>query len=178
MAFIPEVSEEQADPGLRQVYQSIRKDFGFLPRLVQAQGTRPDVVRAFAETYQAIFRKGTLPPELKEKIGIVVSAVNSNSYCIIAHLEILRGLGVEKRLGRQLVNDFEQAEAPDAEKAVFRFAAKLTREPFAVKEADVAELRRHGWDDAAILEISLAASYFNALNRLAAALGVVPEHAF
>jgi uncharacterized peroxidase-related enzyme len=178
MAFIPEVSEEQADPGLRAVYDSIRKDFGFLPRLVQAQGSRPDVVRAFDETYQAIFRRGTLPPELKEKIGIVVSAVNSNSYCIVAHLEILGRLGVEKRLGRQLVNNFEQAEVPEPEKAVYRFAAKLTREPFTIKEPDVAELRRHGWDDAAILEISLAASYFNALNRLAAALGVIPEHAF
>jgi len=178
MAFIPEVSEEQADPTLRQVYARIRKDFGFLPHLVQAQGSRPDVVRAFDETYQAIFRQGTLPPELKEKIGIVVSAVNSNSYCIVAHLEILGRLGVERGLGRQLVSDFEKAEVPDAEKAAYRFAAKLTREPFAVKQTDVAELRRHGWDDAAILEISLAASYFNALNRLATALGVVPEHAF
>lgn len=178
MAFIPEVPEEQADPGLRQIYEAIRSDFGFLPRLVQAQGTRPDVVRAFYENYRAILRQGSLSPALKEKIGIVVSAVNSNSYCIVAHLEILQGLGVEKRLGRQLVTDFEQAEATDAEKAAFRFAAKLSREPFAVKEADVAELRRHGWDDAAILEISLAASYFNALNCLATALGMVPEHAF
>jgi uncharacterized peroxidase-related enzyme len=178
MAFIPEVSEEQAGEDLRQTYAHIRDDFGFLPRLVQAQGSRPDVVRAFFDQYRSIFRRGTLPPELKEKIGVVVSAVNSNSYCIVAHLEILKQLGMDRALGRRLVNDFERAAVPEAEKALYRFAAKLTREPFGVKEPDIAELRRHGWDDAAILEASLAASHFNALNRLAAALGVVPEHAF
>jgi len=51
----------------------------------------------------------------------------------------------------------------------------LTLTPFEVKEADVSELRRQGWDNAAILETALVVSHFNFLNRLAAALGVVPE---
>lgn len=178
MAFIPEVSEEQAGAELRPIYAAIRQDFGFLPHLMQAQGSRPDIVRATFELYRSIFASRALPRELKEKIGVVVSAVNSNSYCIVAHLEILRRMGIEKSLGRQLVQDFERAQVPEPEKALLRFAAKLTREPFQIKEADIAELRRHGWDDAAFLEASLAVSYFNSLNRLAAALGVVPDHVF
>lgn len=178
MSFIPEVPEEQAGPGLRQSYSDIRETFGFLPHLWQAQGSRPDVVRTGLDYWRAIYRAGTVSPVLKEKIALVVSAANVNSYCIMAHLELLSRLGVDKALGKKLTQDFEAADVPEKEKVVFRLAEKITREPFKVKRADIDELRRHGWDDAAILEICLACSHFNFLNRLAAALGVVPDHAF
>lgn len=175
MAFISEVPEEQADPALRQTYAQIRQELGFLPHLWQAVGSRPDILRVSMEFWHLLFRKGVLAPELKEKIALVVSAANADSYCIAAHLEMLQHLGVDRTLGEELVVGYEAAKVPEREKALFRFAEKLTREPFEIKEPDVAELRRHGFDDAAILETSLVASHFNFLNRLAAALGVVPD---
>lgn len=178
MAFISAVSEEQADAGLQETYAQIKKELGLLPHFWQAQGSRPEIVRAGWELWRVLFRTGVLPLVLKEEIGLVVSAANSDSYCIALHLEMLHGLGVEKSLGRQLVRDYESAPVPEPEKALFRFAEKVTREPFKIKEPDVRELRRHGWDDAAILEVSLLASHFNFVNRLAAALGLVPEHVF
>ena len=178
MAFIPEIPPERADPGLGQSYNQIQEVFGFLPHFWQAQGSRPDVVQAGLEYWRTIYRTGKVSPALKEKIGLVVSAANVSSYCIIAHLELLSQLGVDKALGRQLTRDYETADAPEREKAVFRFAEKVTREPFKVKEPDITALRSHGWDDEAILEICLVASHFNFLNRLAASLGVIPEHAF
>ena len=96
----------------------------------------------------------------------------------MAHLELLSRLGVDKSVGRRLTRDYESADVPEREKVVFRLAEKISREPFKVKEADIEELRRHGWDDAAILEICLVASHFNFLNRLAASLGVVPDDVF
>ncbi|MDA2913363.1 peroxidase-related enzyme [Acidobacteriia bacterium AH_259_A11_L15] len=179
MTFIPEVSEEQAGVELRQSYAQIREEFGFLPHFWQAQGSRPDVVRASLVLWHAIYRTdGALPPALKEEIGLVVSAANSDSYCIVAHLELLHRLGVDKALGRQLIRDYEAADVPEQNKALLRFAEKVTRTPFKIKAPDIAELRRHGWDDAAILEVCLVASHFNFLNRLAASLGLVPEHVF
>ena len=178
MSFISMVSEEQADAELRELYERIKKEFGFLPRLFQSMGSRPDVIHANLETAGAVYGKGVLSKALKEEIGLVVSAVNSSSYCIAAHLEILKSLGVDKQLGRQLIRDFEAANLPENEKALFRFAAKLTREPFKVKQADADELRRHGWDDAVVLETVLVASYFNFINRMSAGLGVIPEHVF
>jgi uncharacterized peroxidase-related enzyme len=178
MAFISEVAEEQADASLRQSYAHIREMFGFLPHFWQAQGSRPDILRANLELWRLIYRTGVLPPALKEEIGLVVSAANSNSYCITAHLELLYHLGVDKALAKQVVRDYETAGVPEREKALFRFAVKVTNEPFKIKEPDVAELRNHGWDDAAILEVCLVASHFNFLNRLASSLGLVPDHVF
>lgn len=175
MAYIPEVSEEQADATLRPLYALVREEFGFLPRFWQAQGSRPDVVEASLQLWRSLYHRGALPRAVKEKIGLVVSAANSDSYCIRAHMELLRRLGVGEEIGKQLVLDYEASDAPENEKALFRFARKLTLTPFEVKEADISELRRQGWADAAILEASLVASHFNFLNRMATALGVVPE---
>ena len=55
------------------------------------------------------------------------------------------------------------------------FAAKLTRAPSSVEAADLDELRRHGFDDAAIHDIVQVAALFNYFNRLADGLGIDPE---
>ena len=52
------------------------------------------------------------------------------------------------------------------------YAAKLTRTPADMEQADVETLRTHGFDDQAILQINLIASFFNYINRVADGLGV------
>jgi len=48
----------------------------------------------------------------------------------------------------------------------------LTREPVAVTREHVENLRELGFDDTAILQINLIASWFNYINRVADGLGV------
>ncbi len=52
------------------------------------------------------------------------------------------------------------------------YVAKLTLQPAAVCEEDIEALRSHGFDDMAILQINLIASWFNYINRVADGLGV------
>jgi uncharacterized peroxidase-related enzyme len=55
------------------------------------------------------------------------------------------------------------------------YAAKLTRTPAAVSEADVQALREAGFDDRAILDIAQITAYFAFVTRLADGLGVTLE---
>ena len=55
------------------------------------------------------------------------------------------------------------------------YAAKLTRAPADVGEADVQALRNAGFDETAILDICQVTSYYNYVNRLADGLGVQLE---
>jgi alkylhydroperoxidase family enzyme len=57
------------------------------------------------------------------------------------------------------------------------FAVKLTREPSRMSPEDLARLRQAEFDDRAILQITLIASWFNYVNRVADALGVGRETA-
>ncbi len=55
------------------------------------------------------------------------------------------------------------------------YAEKLTREPWAMVEADVAALRAAGFRDADILDINQVTGYYAYVNRLADGLGVELE---
>jgi alkylhydroperoxidase family enzyme len=52
------------------------------------------------------------------------------------------------------------------------YVAQLTRDATRITEEDHERLRGVGFDDRAILQITLMASWFNYINRVADALGV------
>lgn len=52
------------------------------------------------------------------------------------------------------------------------YVAQLTRDATRITQAHHTQLRRVGFDDRAILQITLIASWFNYINRVADALGV------
>ncbi len=175
MAFIPPISEQKASGALAQAYAEVRKAYGKVPDFFAAQGTRPDLIAAEFALSAAIQKDAALPRAVKEKIGLVVSGINHSSYCIAVHSEVLHHLGVPKPLARQLAIDYPSAPASEPERALFRFADKLTRQTGEIAPGDVDELRRHAWNDAQIHETVLATAWFNFVNRISAGLGLIPD---
>lgn len=55
------------------------------------------------------------------------------------------------------------------------YVARLTRDATSIGVGDHDRLRAAGFDDTAILQITLVASWFNYINRVADALGVGRE---
>ena len=55
------------------------------------------------------------------------------------------------------------------------YAAQLTRDATRISREDHERLRSAGFDDKGILQITLIASWFNYINRVADALGVGRE---
>src|ERR1700694_4814645 len=58
---------------------------------------------------------------------------------------------------------------------MLNFVVKLTKDATKVRKDDHERLRAAGFDDKAILQITLIASWFNYINRVADALGVGRE---
>jgi alkylhydroperoxidase family enzyme len=52
------------------------------------------------------------------------------------------------------------------------FVARLTAQPAALGPDDLGRLRQAGFTDQGILQVTLIASWFNYINRVAEALGV------
>jgi len=174
MSFIKLPAAEELAPELQPTYQQIEGEFGFLPRYFRAIGRDPSTVVEQIALYNKIV-SGTLSKALKEEVGLVVSGINSSSYCVAAHMELLRRLGVEKKLGRKLATNYLAAPVGDKEKALYRFADKLTRAPQDLNEADAQELYAAGWDENALYETVLAVSYFNYINRISIGLGLIAD---
>lgn len=55
------------------------------------------------------------------------------------------------------------------------YAAKLTREAYAIERSDIDELRAAGFSEPAILDICQIAAYYAFVNRIADGLGVELE---
>lgn len=175
MAWVPEISEEQAGPELHPLYKMISADFGFVPPFYKAQGLLPRAIEAQLPLFPAILGDGALPQKLKEQIAIVVSGLNTSSYCVARHIELLKKFGIEKPVGRKLAVDYANAPVEPQVQALFRFADKLTRKPQEIEQADVDALRAAGWNEQQILETVLTVALFNFANRVSIGLGLMAD---
>ncbi|MFL6210920.1 MAG: carboxymuconolactone decarboxylase family protein [Pyrinomonadaceae bacterium] len=71
-----------------------------------------------------------------------------------------------------LQSDYRTAPISEQDKAMLDYAAQLTRDATRISPQDHERLRAVGFDDRGILQITLIASWFNYINRVADALGV------
>jgi uncharacterized peroxidase-related enzyme len=71
-----------------------------------------------------------------------------------------------------LRNDYTKAPITEQERAMLDYVVKLTKDATQCSPDDHAKLREVGFDDRGILQITLIASWFNYINRVADALGV------
>ncbi len=175
MSFVRKVSPEQAGPELRPLYDGIQKHYGFLPNYFQALGPVPHIIERERALANVLLGDGALPVALKEQIVLVVSGINSSSYCVAAHLELLRRLGIEKLLGRKLATDYRNAPVADKEMVLFRFSDKLTRNPSDIEKTDVDAVFKAGWDELALIETVLTVAWSNFVNRVAFGLGLFAD---
>ncbi|HXT51358.1 MAG TPA: peroxidase-related enzyme, partial [Thermoanaerobaculia bacterium] len=66
----------------------------------------------------------------------------------------------------------EHAPISAADRAMLDYAGQVTLDATRIGPDDHARLREEGFDDRGILQITLIASWFNYINRVADALGV------
>jgi alkylhydroperoxidase family enzyme len=74
-----------------------------------------------------------------------------------------------------LKQDFRTAPISEQDKVMLEYVVKLTRDATQCSPEDHKQLRAVGFDDRGILQITLIASWFNYINRVADALGVGRE---
>ena len=75
-------------------------------------------------------------------------------------------------LVKALQGDYRTAPISEQERVMLDYVAQLTRDATRISAAHHDALRAAGFDDRAILQITLIASWFNYINRVADALGV------
>ena len=79
---------------------------------------------------------------------------------------------LDKVLVEALQKDYTTAPISTQDRVMLDYVVKLTEDATKVQKSDIDGLRAAGFDDRAILQITLIASWFNYINRVADALGV------
>ena len=82
---------------------------------------------------------------------------------------------LDKALVETLEKDYTTAPISSQDRVMLDYVVKLTEDATKVWKDDIERLRSVGFDDRGILQITLIASWFNYINRVADALGVGRE---
>lgn len=173
MPYIRTYDLENADTELRAAYEQIIGSRGKLAEVHKIQSLNPPALLAHMDLYKAImFSKSPLKRYQREMVAVIVSAANKCPYCIEHHRQALLFYWKDEDRADALIRDFTTADITEAEKALCAFARHLTLQPGQTDAAGVEALRRHGWDDRAILDTTQVIAYFNFVNRIVLGLGV------
>ncbi|HTO71471.1 MAG TPA: hypothetical protein VMR31_16540 [Myxococcota bacterium] len=144
----------------------VRRRFGTLPTSVPYLASVPWVVRSMTDTSLFGAPPLSIPTELAELIGLVVSQDNSCRYCFGITRMMMRVYGMsEKQIGK-LEQNFLDAEIDPRSKAALDFSRRLSRAAPRVQSSDVLALVAAGFTREEILEIAFFAVQSVYMNRL------------
>ena len=150
--------------------------FGFIPNFYKAQTLRPDLIDAEAGLVGAtLFTEGALTRQQKEYVFLVCSGANLSTYCVTAHCEIVRMLGIQGPDPEQVAIDHTATDLPIKMKALLNFALKLNGQPNKLSSSDVDALRTYGYTDQHILETVVTVGVAKFANYVAYGLGTLPD---
>ena len=79
---------------------------------------------------------------------------------------------LDDELAAAIREDHTTAPLEERDRVMLDFVARLTKDATRISPDDHERMRAAGFDDTGILQVTLIASWFNYINRVADALGV------
>ena len=163
-------------PELQAYFDKCQEKLGFVPNVLQAYAFDPVKLQAFIDMVDDLMLADSGISKLeREMIAVVVSAVNHCHYCLTAHGAAVRQRAKDPVMGELMVQNYRAANLPPKQTAMLDFAVKLTEHPAKMDERDRENLRKVGFSDRDIWDISATAAFYNMSNRLAAATEMRPN---
>jgi uncharacterized peroxidase-related enzyme len=157
-------------------FKKCEEKLGFVPNVLKAYAFAMPKLEAFVAMYTDLMLAPSGLSKLeREMIAVAVSAQNRCYYCLVAHGAAVRTLAEDPVLGELMVMNYRSAKLTERQRAMLDFAVKLTAQPWEIEEEDREHLRRAGFSDRDIWDISAVAAFFNMSNRIASATDMRPN---
>jgi uncharacterized peroxidase-related enzyme len=143
-------SIEAAPAAAQPLLEAVKKQFGMVPNLFRVVANSPAALEGYLGLNGAL-AKGALDARTRQRIALAVAEVDGCDYCLSAHSYIGKNLA---KLDDAEIEASRNGSSHDPKAAAaVRFAAKIARQRGHVSDADLAEARNAGFDDAQLIEI-------------------------
>lgn len=105
MATVPLLSDDEASPEARAVFDDIRARRGtdYVNNFWRAMAHDPATLKAVWDRLQTVMAPGALDPLVKELIYVAVSTANGCDYCIHSHTAAARAKGMTPDMHAELI---------------------------------------------------------------------------
>ena len=157
MAWIKTIPFEEADAQLQKMMLELRASY-------PSEYNEP--VPQASNSEESVIASHTLIPDAMFHAFAEFSALMSPD---------LRRVTLDDDLIKALREDYRTAPITEAEMLMCDYVVQLTKDATKIHPGYHERLRSVGFDDQAILQITLIASWFNYINRVADALGIGRE---
>ena len=166
-------------PGMEAYFGKCDEKLGFVPNVLKAYAFDMAKLEPFVAFYNDLMLAPSGLSKLeREMIAVAVSAQNRCYYCLVAHGAAVRQLAGDPALGELMVMNYRAARLSKRQRAMLDFSVKLTAQPWAVEEGDRERLRRAGFSDRDIWDVSAVTGFFNMSNRVASATDMRPNSVY
>jgi uncharacterized peroxidase-related enzyme len=163
-------------PAMAAYFKKCQDKLGFVPNVLVAYAFDNAKLETFVAMYNDLMLGDSGLSKLeREMIAVAVSSQNRCYYCLTAHGAAVRQYSGNPLLGEQLVMNYRVARLDRRQRAMLDFAVKLTAQPWSVEEGDRERLRRAGFTERDIWDISAVVGFFNMSNRVASATDMRPN---
>jgi uncharacterized peroxidase-related enzyme len=168
--------EPKLNPSMAAYFKKCTDKLGFVPNVLKAYAFDMGKLEAFVTLYNDLMLGPSGLSKLeREMIAVAVSSQNRCYYCLVAHGAAVRHFSADPVLGELMVMNYRAARLSKRQRAMLDFAVKLTAQSWAIEEPDRERLRRAGFSDRDIWDISAVAAFFNMTNRVASATDMRPN---
>jgi alkylhydroperoxidase family enzyme len=172
MPFIETIPDAEISDEVRAMYERQQSFWGFVPNYAKLFGWRPELMGLWAQLQTGIKRH--MDKRRFELVTFAAAATLRSTLCSLAHGRTLTTWFSMEDV-QLMARGASPASLTDAEAAMMAFARKAARGAFLVTAADVDELRKHGFSDAEMFDISAAVGARAFWTTLIESLGVEPE---
>jgi len=171
--FLPGVEQNPRPGPHAEMIRRAQESGGEYWKIWNLFAFRPEATAHLARfTHAVMYEDAPLTPAQRELIAAYTSYQNQCEFCAKSHAAIAAELIGSEELVWNALRDLESAALPENEKALLRFAGKVTHDLPAVAEADAQALREIGWTDEQIYYTITVCALFNFYNRWVTPSGV------
>ncbi|QIZ99216.1 MULTISPECIES: carboxymuconolactone decarboxylase [unclassified Leifsonia] len=169
MSIISTTAPEDAEGEVAAIYAKEEADLGYVASHTRAMAVNPEAYRAWEQLVRSIVSQlGTRRFEL---VTLAAAQGTHSEHCRLAHGRKTLPLIEEDQLIR-IARDYHDADLTEAEVGMMEYAERVSRDSYAMTDADSQRLRDLGFSDREIVDITLAASARNYFSRAIQALAV------
>jgi uncharacterized peroxidase-related enzyme len=169
MAFIETLPAAVIDDDVRAMYERQAAHYGYVPNYAKVFCYRPEIMRLWAQLQGGIKRH--MDKRRFELVTFAAAHALRSTLCSLAH-----GKALTAFFSMQDVQAMARGEAPQslsaAEASMMTFARKVARDATSVTAGDVEGLKRDGFTDAEIFDITAAAAARAFWTKVIESLGV------
>ncbi|MEO8017030.1 MAG: peroxidase [Pseudomonadota bacterium] len=172
MAFIDTLPESEISADVRAMYDRQQTFWGFVPNYAKVFCYRPELMGLWADLQRGI--KRNMDKRRFELVTFAAAHTLRSTLCSLAHGRALTEFFSAEDV-QLMAKGASPASLTAAEAAMMTFSRKVARGAFMITPSDVDELKKHGFTDAEVFDITAAVAGRAFFSNICEGLGVEAE---